>query len=276
MPTWLIHGAGDRVNIGIEMNRPARVVTLSLVLLAATPAVGTGQEAETLIAPGLYAGRQYVSNRALTRPSNRYIRVRTTSLLLHRVGESEDGLTVRSRYCLVEQDPLGRVRTALGPEFVNAMPPWDAPLTRDHEGDGPGAVRVAEHVMVLGARLEDPAAEPLPTNPDDPRVTDPDGDGHPGVTVEVEGFVSGQVYLVQRLVRGFRGTVGGDGRITGTVIGAGDQVVIGASNAILKTFTPRFEHNPDPERNTFVWVPVPDDSTCETVVAGRDRMFPED
>lgn len=258
------------------MNRPANMAVLCIGLLSAMPAGAGAQETEALLKPGLYAGRQYVSNRALTRPSNRYIRVRTTSFLLHRVAESEDGLTVRSRYCQVEQDPLGRVRTTLGPGFVDAMPPWDAPVTGDPEGDGPGAVRVAGHVMVLGARLEDPAAETLPTDPDDPRVTDPDGDGHPGVTVEVEGFVSGQVYLVQRLVRGFRGAVDPDGRVTGTVVGAGDQVVIGASNAILKTFTPKFEHNPDPKRNTFVWVPVPDDSTCEAVVAERDRLFPED
>ena len=36
------------------------------------------------------------------------------------------------------------------------------------------------------------------------------------------------------------------------------------------------EHNPDPERNTFVWVPVPGDATCESVVAGRDGLFGED
>ena len=53
-------------------------------------------------------------------------------------------------------------------------------------------------------------------------------------------------------------------------------MVIGASNGILKTFTPKFEHNPDPKRNTFVWVPVPGGSTCESVLAGRDRLFGEE
>ena len=81
---------------------------------------------------------------------------------------------------------------------------------------------------------------------------------------------------MQRLVRGLRGRVAGDGRITGNVIGTSDQVVIGASNAILKTFTPRFEHNPDPELNTFVWVPVADDATCDGVLADRGRLFGDD
>jgi hypothetical protein len=260
----------------MEMNLAARSLVLSFVVLVVPLAAGVAQEPGDLVPQGLYAARQYSSNRARTRPSNRYLRVRTTSFLLHDVRQSDAGLVVESRYCLVEQEPLGRVRTSLGPDFVAAMPAWDASLTADAESEDDKAVRVADNVMVLGARLEDPANDPLPTDPDDPRVTDPDGDGHPGVTVEVSGFVSGQVYLVQRLVRGFRGVVSSDGSIAGTVTGTGDQVVIGASNAILRTFTPKFEHNPDPKRNTFVWVPVPDDSTCETVVAGRDRLFPED
>jgi hypothetical protein len=258
------------------MNASNRVTFLFLGLLAGAPVSVTAQEADFVVPPGLYASRQYVSNRALTRPANRYIRVQTTNFLLHRVRESDGGLVVESRYCHIEQEPLGRVRTSLGPRFVAAMPSWEASLTRDSESEDAGAMRLAEAVMVLGARLDDPADDALPADADDPRITDPDGDGNPGVTVEVSGFVSGQVYVVQRLVRGLLGTATPDGRATGTVIGTGNQVVIGASNAILKTFTPRFEHNPDPKRNTFVWLPVPDGSTCESVMAGRDRLFGED
>lgn len=259
-----------------NVNERARTTLVLLCLLAIRAPAGAAQDAVVLPAPGLYASRQFVSNRALTRPANRYVRVRTTSVLLHRVHEAAGGLAVESRYCSVEQEPLGRVRTSLGPEFVAAMPAWEARLAADPEGETPGAVVVEEQVMVLGATLEDPASDALPTDSDDPRVTDPDADGHPGVTVDVEGYVSGQVYLVQRLVRGLRGRLDGDGRITGTVTGTGDQVVIGASNVILKTFTPRFEHNPDPERNTFVWVPVPDDATCASVLADRVRLFGDD
>lgn len=258
------------------MNVSSQVTFLFLALLAGAPVSGPAQEVDFVVPPGLYASRQYVSNRALTRPANRYIRVRTTSFLLHRVRESDGSLVVESRYCHIEQEPLGRVRTSLGPRFVAAIPSWEAPLTRDSEGEGAGALRLAEAVMVLGAQLDDPADDALPADADDPRITDPDGDGNPGVTVEVDGFVSGQVYVVQRLVRGLVGTATPDGRATGTVVGAGNQVVVGASNAILKTFTPRFEHNPDPKRNTFVWLPVPDVSTCESVMAERDRLFGED
>lgn len=250
-----------------------------LFFLAAGPVAAGAQEApdpDLPVAPGVYASRQYVSNRALTRPANRYLRVQTTSYLLHRVTEEEGRLLVESTYCHVEQEPLGRVRTELGPEFVGAMPSWVAPLEPDPEGDSPGAVRVPDHTIVLGADLEDPERDPLPDDDEDPRVTDPDGDGHPGISVQVDGLVSGQVYLVQRLVRGLRGVAEANGRMAGNVTGTGDQAVIGASNGILRTFTPTFEHNPDPKRNTFVWVPVPAEATCGSVVAARDDLFGDD
>jgi hypothetical protein len=256
-----------------------RVAPRTLAIAVAALSAVTGlpaQETQTAPEPGLYASRQYVSTRALTRPSNRYLRVRTTGLVLHRVRSDGETLVVDSRYCSVEQEPLGRVRTTLTPAFVAAMPEWTMPVEAGPAGDGRTEVRVPDHVMVLGADLEDPYDDPLPGDEDDPRVTDPDGDGHPGVSVNVEGLVSGQVYIVQRLVRGLRGTLGPDGRMTGEVTGAGDQRVIGASSAILRTFTPQFEHNPDPERNVFVWVPVPDGTTCEDVVTHRELWFGED
>ncbi|MCL7971045.1 MAG: hypothetical protein M8866_03000 [marine benthic group bacterium] len=251
-----------------------------LLLIATTPVAGEAQETPAadvpVVAPGLYASRQYVSNRALTRPAQRYIRVQTTNLVLHRVLMSDGGPVVESTYCRVEQEPLGRVRTELGPEFIAAMPTWIAPLETATAGDGTVEVRLPDRVMVLGADLEDPGRDALPKDGDDPRITDPDGDGNPGMTVEVSGFVSGQVYLVQRLVRGLTGELEPDGRITGNITGGGDQVVIGASNVILKSFTPTFEHNPDPKRNTFVWVPVSEDSTCESVIAESDALFGDD
>ena len=37
----------------------------------------------------------------------------------------------------------------------------------------------------IGVDLEDPANEPLPTDPNDPRIADDDGDGKPGVTATI-------------------------------------------------------------------------------------------
>jgi hypothetical protein len=230
------------------------------------------QETVPTIAPGLYASRQVVSSRARLRPANRWVRVATTSILLHEVrvdeADPEGGLVAASRYCSVEQEPLGRTRTTLGPSFVAAIPEWDARLLVEE-----GRAELEEHVIVIGAALEDPAVDELPTDRDDPRVVDADGDGQPGFTVQVDGIVDGQVYMVQRLVRGLKGEIVGDGRMSGTVTVAGGQEVIGASNQILKTFTPRFQPDADESRSTFEWVPVPAASTCDSVAADAAELF---
>ena len=51
---------------------------------------------------------------------------------------------------------------------------------------------------VHGARLEQTRTEALPQRLDDPRLQDPDGDGHPGLTIQVEGFVDGELRVVHR------------------------------------------------------------------------------
>lgn len=233
------------------------------------------QEAEPQVTPGDYASHQVVSSRARLRPANRYVRVATRSIILHRVArdtqEAGAGLIVTSRYCSVAQDPLGRTRTSLGQAFVDAIPIWDAPLRVRGS-----SVELDEHVIVLGATLADPLRDPLPTETDDPRIVDVDRDGQPGFSVQVEGMIDGQVYMVQRLVRGLKGALVGGGRITGTVTVAGEQEVVGASNQILKAFTPRFHPDPDPSRSTFVWVPVPRGATCEAVVAAASNLFGEE
>jgi hypothetical protein len=246
--------------------------------LLAPAAVGAQEDARA-IQSGAYASRQDVSSRARMRPANRYVRVVTTSLLIHRVvrvGDRDSEATVTSRYCSVEQGRLGRVRTTLGQAFVNGIPEWEATLRVTGPTDGGWSVEIEERAVVVGAALADPWNDPLPTRPDDTSITDPDGDGQPGFTVDVEGYIDGQVYMVQRLVRGLRGTLEADGRMSGRVTGFGDQEILGASNKILEAFTPRFQQDPDESRHTFVWVRVPDEWTCQNVVAAGPRLFAED
>jgi hypothetical protein len=231
------------------------------------------------LAPGAYASRQIVTSRTQPGPRSRPIAVRTIGLLLHHVRREGDRTLVHSRYCALRQDPIGNVRTVIGPGFLRSLPAWDAPaeVSDPEDGHSPdvGALHVVvvPHAEVVGARLGDPARDPLPQQPDDPRVTDPDEDGHPGVTVRVEGFVKGEVYMVQRLVRGLDGTLRPDGRMSGHVLGDNEERTLGASNLLLKVFTPSFRPDPDPERNTFTWVPVPEGTDCAALEAGEEALF---
>jgi len=220
---------------------------------------------------GSYASRQVMTSRTSPGPRSRPIPVRTIALALHDISRTGDEVHVETRFCAVRQDPIGRVRTVLDSTFVGALPTWRSLAIVD--GEGPWRVRVEEHAAVVGAELTDPAMDPLPRDSDDPRVTDPDGDGHPGITIRVEGLVSGEIYLVQRMVRGLDGELTADGRMTGHVVGTNEQQTLGASNFMLRAFTPTFVPDPSPERNWFEWAPVSDRETCADVVAGEERIF---
>jgi len=220
---------------------------------------------------GLYASRQIMTSSTKPGPRLGRIRVRTVALAIHRVRRDGDTVRASTRFCDVRQDRIGPAGTVLDSAFVAALPAWESVVTI--EGSGPWLVHTDEFVAVVGADLEDPAGDPLPTDPQDARVTDPDGDGEPGVTVRVEGVVSGGVYVVQRIERALEGTLTVDGRITGTVIGSNQQAKLGASNFILRAFTPTFIADTEPEHNPFSWAPVGPDADCTQIVAAEVPLF---
>ncbi len=250
--------------------------TIHAVWLAGVAAVWSPVPVRAQISPGEYASRQVVITRALTRPRGKYSRVRTTSLVHHVVTEADEGLRVLSRYCTVVQDPLGPVRTEIGASFVAAMEPTEASLEVSGPPGGPWEVVIAPTVTVIGADLEDPWSDPLPFAASDSRVTDPDGDDQPGVTVQVSGMVDGQVYMTQRLVRELRGTLQADGTMRGNVIGGNESEVLGASNVLLRTFTPKFEPDPKGSDNVFEWIPLPPDTDCDQLARQAGSLFGED
>jgi hypothetical protein len=103
--------------------------------------------------------------------------------------------------------------------------------------------------------LSGPTAE-LPEEPDDPRVVDQDGDGHPGVTVYMNLPVFGQLemYVVQAAHSRLSGQVT-DGRIEGSVdIPRFDQRTLGAS---MKVFAKTLPTRVLPGRSTFRIIPDP-------------------
>ena len=75
----------------------------------------------------------------------------------------------------------------------------------EEEADLTGASFLCEPIAELwGLELEEPFTEPLPDSADDPRVTDQDGDGHPGVTLLLGDDVC-EMYVVQRSVSVYEG-----------------------------------------------------------------------
>lgn len=120
--------------------------------------------------------------------------------------------------------------------------------------------------------------QPLSTNPDDPNLTDPDMDGHPGVTVNigVGKYFSGEIYITRREIFSNYLTLNADGSLSGYVEDRSEQFVVGASKKILTQPSNSIQH-PDRGLSPVLLVPIdPDIDTPEELMQIRDEIFPKE
>ncbi len=127
----------------------------------------------------------------------------------------------------------------------------------------------------IGIAMEDPANEPLPTDPNDPRIFDADGDGNPGVTsrVKVTDELQGEIYLARREIFAYDLTQESPDRLAGSITDESEQLIIGASDPAFMS-AGQWQQIDDPERNPVIWVRVEADWDCARLAAERDRVFP--
>lgn len=118
--------------------------------------------------------------------------------------------------------------------------------------------------------------QPLSMDPNDPKIVDSDGDGHPGVTVDMKlgGMVKAQIYIARREVFQSDLTLYADGTLFGQVVDDSEQLVIDATMDML-----RQQNNPgqydDPGLSPILLVPIPSDlDTCQELMDNRDALFP--
>jgi hypothetical protein len=191
-----------------------------------------------------------------------------SSTVVQFVDITQDGdvLTMIDRYCFTDVDdgtPL--VDTSIPPEFMASLRPAPRSAVLRESEDGI-LFEGAPYLEVRGAILDDPAADLLPTEPDDPRVIDQDGDGNPGMTVRVTvlGIVQGETYVVQRVTYSLSGRLATGDRIEGQIDWTDEQTVLAATNPLLEADTIGTP-DPDPEAHRFVMVRVDPTWTCETL-----------
>lgn len=119
-------------------------------------------------------------------------------------------------------------------------------------------------------------SKPLSTDPNDPNLTDPDQDGHPGVTVQlsVGKFFKGEIYLTRREIFTNYVRLNYNGTISGYVIDESEQFVVGASKKILNQPSNSIQHT-DKGLSPLLLVPVdPEIDTLEELMQIRDEIFP--
>jgi hypothetical protein len=118
----------------------------------------------------------------------------------------------------------------------------------------------------------------LSNDPNDPNLTDPDQDGHPGVTVKISvgRFFKGEIYITRREIFSNYLTMNNNGTLSGYVVDRSEQCVVGASKRILNQESNSIQH-PDPGLSPVLLVPVDSDiDTYEELMRIRDEIFPEE
>jgi hypothetical protein len=133
-----------------------------------------------------------------------------------------------------------------------------------------------ESPSLLG--IEGDPMKPLSTDPNDPNLTDPDKDGHPGVTVQISvgKFFRGEIYITRREIFSNYLTLNPNGTLSGYVIDRSEQFVVGASKRILNQESNNFQH-PDKGLSPVLLVKVdPEIDSQDELMQIRDDIFPEE
>jgi len=202
---------------------------------------------------------------------------RTTYTVLLVDHSQKDGLwEARMEVCLLRiEAETTLVRTVIPDAFVAALEPFVRPVELAIQEDGLVRYVQPDLWQAWGADLPDPQFDSLPNSPEDPRVTDPDKDGRPGLTVRVTGLMTGELYVVQRRMNSLEGSLTDTGTVQGLHRSSMEQNVLGGDNPDLVDNDPETFPDPNPENSTFRMVKMPQIADCKDLVSLVPDVFPE-
>lgn len=177
-------------------------------------------------------------------------------------------------YCWSDFEEVAGMRTYLPDAFYNSL---EGTLREGTLSDlEVGATYSApDYLTVYGAELTDPSRDPLPSELSDSRVIDEEGDGAPGFTAVVTGWMGdADVYMTQRTFTTMTGQVISSTRIEGTITNSLEQNILDATTwwAALEGF----ESVPSgvPEQNFFIMLALDEPITCEELEQTHESLFP--
>ena len=182
-----------------------------------------------------------------------------------------DELEIAVDVCLIEVDSEGPMQTIIPDAFVAGIGRTERRARLEPLGDG-FRFRQERLVRLLGFELDSPESGPIPTDDDDPTVVDQDGDGHPGMTVQVNGVIRGEVYTAQRITRDLEGVVRDLNSIDGYIAWTMEQSTLAASSFMLNVnSTPTVD--PVVEHNYFLTTRIDERQDCAAIIAERNALF---
>jgi hypothetical protein len=178
------------------------------------------------------------------------------------------------RFCHADMANDQNIETTMSDAATSAIVPIDTKVEVTLEDGKLRVVRPATPTGI-GIEFEDPANDVLPTDPNDPRIVDSDGDGNPGVTahIKLNEEIEGDLFLARREIFAYDVTQESPDRLVGTITDSSEQLVIDATNPLFLT-PAQWVQLDDPERNPVIWQRVADDMDCAQLAAERDELFP--
>ena len=144
--------------------------------------------------------------------------------------------------------------------------------------DEDGYFFVDGHLELWGlANLDDPWEDRIAQDeieateePYRSQIVDMDQDAHPGVSIAVDGLVSGDFYFVQRKISDIKGVVLSADHIVGLNTTSFEQTIIGADPGPVQQGFPQNKH-PDPKQSWTEEIRLDDDGDCDDVLAAIDN-----
>lgn len=187
----------------------------------------------------------------------------------------ENGQLVESdSFCHADQVSNQPITTSISDAATSAIKPIPVAVTLSTE-DGRARILRPATPTGVGIRLVDPANDPLPDDPNDPRIADDDNDGKPGITVKIQVTpeLQGELYIARREIFAYDMVEQDDGSLVGTVDDGSEQLIVGATNDMFAIGSEWVQH-PDPSKSPILLVPVDPQMDCEGLMAARDELFP--
>lgn len=198
------------------------------------------------------------------------IEIRTSTLQLVDIAQEGRQVEMEVQSCWAEMvADSSMISTEFTERLVQSLPERSR-SGRLYRRDGAWFLGIERDWELLGVTMESPGEETLPSDADDPRVIDQEGDGNPGFTLRVRGMIDGEVYVARRGWDKFMGRINGDEAIRGRVQWESEEKVLDASRRMLRSDP---DSTPDTEASRFRMQRVDDEMNCEVVEQRKEALF---
>ena len=200
-----------------------------------------------------------------------------TSYGLATIKQVGDGFTITEQACRYDMGGNETAKPSVDDAVPQSLSPVSAAIVFEGEGENVTFSR-EETVQLVGVRLDDPINDELPTESDDPRVFDQEGDGKPGATASVGGGVdgtelfSGDAYFVQRQRFTYTGKLEADGTLRGPLVDNSSQKIVEATNEFLLLEVT--DSVAVPEESMVTLVKLNSEFDCAKISAEAESLFP--